>query len=119
MLLLKQSDPTITGHKKYHPPGGIIELGETLQECLIREIYEEIGVKAAVASLFDVGEWFAERESQVMQFVGLFYVCQLKSDNFKLQKSEVDSVIWVDLSGIDDLDIMEPSKAIIKQFLQS
>lgn len=31
VLVLKQSDPTISGNLTYHPPGGIIEPGESLQ----------------------------------------------------------------------------------------
>lgn len=119
VLVLKQADPTITGDDQYHPPGGIIELGETIEECIIREIREEIGVDSTVERLFDVGEWFAERNDDVMQFVGLFYVCKLGSTDFKLQESEVGDISWVGVDEIDSFDIVEPSKSIIKQFLES
>lgn len=118
VLVLKQSDPTISGVNKYHPPGGIIELGETLKQCVQREVEEEIGVKSTVTRLFDVGEWQAVRDSDVMQFVGLFYVCELESDSFILQKEEASEIAWVGLDEIDELDILEPSKSIIRRFLQ-
>ena len=64
VLVLKQADPTITGGNQYHPPGGILELGESLKECVEREVEEEIGVKCKAKQLFDVGEWQAERSNQ-------------------------------------------------------
>lgn len=119
VLVLKQSDATITGGNKYHPPGGIVELGETLEQCVIREIYEEIGISSTAVKVFDVGEWYAERGEDVMQFIGIFYVCEITSNEFILQKSEVDEVVWIGLDDIDSIDIIEPSKSIIKKFLLS
>lgn len=117
VLVLKQSDPTISGNNKYHPPGGMIELGESLEQCIIREVEEEAGVICTVKRLFDVGEWIAIRDDEVMQFVGLFYECEIVSTDFKLQKSEVSEIAWVGLDEIDSLDIVEPSKSIITKFL--
>jgi ADP-ribose pyrophosphatase YjhB (NUDIX family) len=65
VLVLKQSDPTITGANQYHPPGGIVELGETVAECIVREVEEEAGVKSVVKHLFGVGEWRAERGDEI------------------------------------------------------
>lgn len=117
VLLLKQSDLTITGAGQYHPPGGIVELGETLAECVVREVEEEAGVKAKVSRLFDVGEWRAERGEKAMQFIGLFYVCELTSSDFKMQEEEVSEIYWVGINEIDTLDILEPSRSIIRRFL--
>jgi hypothetical protein len=52
-----------------------------------------------------------------MQFVGLFYVCRIQNSNFVLQASEVGGVLWVGVDEIDTIDIVEPSKSIIKRFL--
>lgn len=118
VLVLKQSDTTITGGNQYHPPGGIVELGESLKECVEREVEEEIGVKATATLLFDVGEWRAERNDDVMQFIGIFYICEISENEFVLQTEEVSEAYWVGLDEIDHLDILEPSKTIIKRFLQ-
>ena len=117
VLVLRQSDPTITGHGQCHPPGGIVELGETLEECVIREVEEEIGVASKVIRLFDVGEWRAERGDTIMQFVGLFYVCTIETEDFTIQASEASEAIWVGPDDIDTVDIVEPSKSILKKYL--
>ena len=119
VLVLKQSDPTISGNGQFHPPGGIVEPGESVKECLVREIAEEVGVSAEVKQLVDVGEWYAERGDDTMQSVGIFYECKIPNDNFELQFSEVSEIAWVGIDDIDNFNIIEPSKSIIKSFLLS
>ena len=118
VLVLKQADPTITGGNQYHPPGGILEFGESLKECVEREVEEEIGVKCRAKQLFDIREWRAERGEDTMQFVGLFYVCELEPGPFMLQEQEASEIEWVGIEEIDTLDILEPSRSIIRRFLQ-
>ena len=119
VLVLKQSDPTISGTNQYHPPGGIIEFGETVVECVAREVHEEVGIRPEVGRLFNIGEWHSVREDLHMQFVGLYYTCTLPSYEFTIQKDEASEAVWVDLDIIDSIDILEPSKSIIKQYLQT
>lgn len=118
VLVLKQSDLTISGANQYHPPGGVVEFGETLIECVVREVQEEVGVQATVGKLYDVGEWKAVRDQLKMQFVGLFYTCELASNDLVLQEDEVSEFYWVGLDTIDSIDLLEPSKSIIKRYLK-
>ena len=53
-----------------------------------------------------------------MQFVGLFYVCELEPGPFILQEQEASEIEWVGIDEIDTLDILEPSRSIIRRFLQ-
>lgn len=47
VLLIERSD---NGY--WSMPGGAMELGESIAECAIREVWEETGVRAAVATPF-------------------------------------------------------------------
>lgn len=118
VLVLKQSDSTITGVNQYHAPGGIVEFGETVTECVAREVEEEVGIRPTVGNLFDVGEWTAVRDDLYMQFVGLFYICELPSYDFVLEEKEASEEYWVGLDTINSIDILEPSKSMVKRFLE-
>lgn len=52
-LIINDNNEILLGycHKTYQFPGGHLEDGETLEECLIREIEEEIGVKLSNITL--------------------------------------------------------------------
>lgn len=119
ILILKQSDHTITGNNLYHPPGGILDPGESIKDALYREVMEEIGVASEIIRLVDVGEWKAVRDGQTMHFVGMFYLCKLLSEDLVLQSSEASLATWVGKDNFDEFDIIEPSKRIIYETLQT
>lgn len=117
VLVLKQSDQTITGGNLYHPPGGIIEEGENPETALAREIEEELGVTASVGDCIAKETWRAERDGQTMHFTGLFYLCSVDSYDFVFEADEVSEAAWVTLDNIDDVAVMEPSLSIIRRHL--
>ena len=43
-LLLTQRSPKLAFPNAWVMPGGHIEIGETLEECVIREVREETGI---------------------------------------------------------------------------
>ena len=119
VLVLRQNDPSISGHDKCHPPGGIVELGESLEEALVREVREELNLECSDIKLLTVAEWQAVQGDDVMQFVGIFYTCRLGEGEMKLQEEEVSEAVWVDLTNIDEVTILEPSLSVIRSYLES
>src|SRR5580698_6479366 len=56
-------------------PGGKRETGETFEECLVREIREELGVEIAVGELFEeISHAYPEQSVHLK-----FFVCKLVS----------------------------------------
>ena len=75
-------------------PGGKQEIGETLEECLVREIYEELNLQIAVQKyLFTVEHNYKE----VKIFLHVFY-CQLVDGTPECR--EVKNWKWVDFSTV-------------------
>ena len=70
-------------------PGGAVEPGETLEECLSRELKEELGVAATVAEVIARNECRSKRGS--MDLVALR--AHVESGEFRL--SAHDAIEWV------------------------
>ncbi len=62
LLVLRDSIPTIACPGMWDLPGGHIEKGETPEECIVREMQEEIEVDVANCKLFRVYEFSDRRE---------------------------------------------------------
>jgi mutator protein MutT len=71
-------------------PGGAVEPGETLEECLARELMEELGVAATVAEVIARNEHRSARGS--MDLVALR--AHVGSNEFTLTAH--DAIEWVD-----------------------
>ena len=55
VLLVRRAAPP--GKGKWGIPGGLVELGETIGEAAVRELYEETGVKGKPVGVIDVEEY--------------------------------------------------------------
>ena len=76
-------------------PGGKRESGETFEQCLVREIREELGVVIAVGGLFEEIRHTYPEKSVLLKF----YVCRLVSG--EPQPLDCAAVKWIDRAGLD------------------
>jgi ADP-ribose pyrophosphatase YjhB (NUDIX family) len=51
--------------RRWSLPGGVLEPGETLEQCLVREVEEETGLRVAVDRLLDVCDRMTKDEHVV------------------------------------------------------
>jgi len=57
-------------------PGGKLEPGETFEQCLVREIHEELGIQISVGALFEeITHDYPEKSVRLK-----FFICELLSD---------------------------------------
>lgn len=85
VLLICRRD---NGH--WEPPGGVLELDETPQAGVVREVFEETGIKATVVRLSGV---YKNMNSAI---VALVFTCRL-SAGIERESSEASQVEWVTL----------------------
>ena len=91
MLAIQEKKPIIEGLWKL--PGGLVETGESIQEAVMREVYEETGVKTKFASVLGF------REVQNFKFgqADLYFVCMLEAIDEKIDiqmPDEVEKAEW-------------------------
>ena len=57
-----------TGQDFYALPGGKLEFGETMPECIIREITEELGIEPQVGRLLFTNNYIEKNGDQSIEF---------------------------------------------------
>jgi ADP-ribose pyrophosphatase YjhB (NUDIX family) len=71
-LAIDQGQLLIAQQGQSHPfyclPGGKLEVGETLEACLARELKEETGISAEIGKLLIINEWVSERDHRIEFF---------------------------------------------------
>ncbi len=88
---------------QWEPPGGVLELGETFEQGVRREVLEETGVHVSVDALTGV------YKNMTRGIVALVYRCSITAGHPEIS-NEATSVRWVDQDQIDLL--MSPAYAI-------
>lgn len=76
-------------------PGGKREAGETYEQCLIREIREELGVEISVGELFEeISHDYPEKSVRLK-----FFICKLISG--EPQPLDCAAVKWITAAELD------------------
>jgi mutator protein MutT len=79
-------------------PGGKRESNETFEQCLVRELREELGIEVEVGTLFDeIAHAYAEKTVRLK-----FFVCKLISG--KLRPLDCAAFKWVDKMELADFE---------------
>jgi len=89
------SDELIKGQRITKFPGGGLEFGEGLKDCLIREVREEMGIEALDPHHFYTTDFFQQSSfhSSPMQVVSVYYT-------FRVADPDAIPVVQVPFTGI-------------------
>ena len=102
VLLARRARAPLRG--LYSLPGGVVEIGETLREAAMRELDEEVGVKAEIVAFNDHVESIVRDASQRVEahYTIASFVARWTAGEAKTSE-EVDSVLWIDPGACGDL----------------
>lgn len=97
-------------------PGGKIEINETPEECLIREINEELNLNCSVSKLIDV--WMYNILNKVNVFI-VTYLCEKLIINTEILKisHEHKELGLFSIDEIDNLNMPQGYKNSIKKII--
>lgn len=110
----------------YCLPGGYVEVGETTEEAVIRELKEEIGKDVRILGYLGMIEnYFTTKSLRRMHEISCYYLMELIEDvpteDFSLIENDKGYIVkldfkWIDINEIDNY-IIKPKflKELVKQ----
>lgn len=101
IMLAEHGDRVLVGRQPRYPAGrysalaGFVEVGESLEEAVARELFEEAGVRATAVRYVASQPWSLPI-SQLM----LACVATVESDVLVVDHDELEHAMWVDRDGV-------------------
>ena len=113
-LLIKRGSAPLEG--QWSIPGGTLELGESLQDGVRRELLEETGIEVRVLELIEVFDRIFRDASGKIQyhFVIVDYLCELVSGEANAA-SDVTDTAWVSEANLSNYKLTEAATRVIRK----
>src|SRR5262245_32522411 len=117
VLLVKRAHPPLMG--EWSLPGGGVEVGETLEAAVVREVREETGLVVSVGPLLEAFERIEVGDDGrvTYHFVVLDYLCRLV-DGSVTPGSDVSDAQWVALPHLDRFALTVKARQVIERAFQ-
>jgi 8-oxo-dGTP diphosphatase len=109
LLEKRKNEP---GKGKWSIPGGLVELGETLEQTVIREVKEETGLDAEDPKQVDVVDSITRNEEGQIKyhFVIIDYILKVRGGVLKAS-SDADDLRWVPFDEGEEYDLTRSFRA--------
>ncbi len=114
VLLVKRRFEPLAG--QWSLPGGAVDVGETLEACVIREMREETGLDVEVGRVIEVFDRIMrDAEGRVQyHYVLVDYVCRPVGGTASAA-SDVAEVAWADAGALSEFRLTDKAVAVIAQ----
>ena len=104
---------------KFTVPGGHIELGETAEDAIKREVKEETGLDVESVKLLLVQQAIYPKDYYKHEhFIFMDYVCQAKTSEVHLDGRELQEYVWVKPEESLKLDMEEYTRNFVNKYLE-
>jgi 8-oxo-dGTP diphosphatase len=96
---------------KWEFPGGKVDLGETPEECLRRELFEEFSIEARIGEFLGATDY---HEGDLHLSIRLYRAEHLRGV-FRLHEHK--EICWVEPERILQFDLVESDRKLARRFL--
>jgi len=112
VLLVKRGQEPLKG--RWSLPGGVVEVGETLEAALAREVSEETGLEVDVADVVDVLDRISRDADGRIEFhyVIIDYLCRCTGGSVACG-TDADDALWVDRADLAGYDLTAKVSEVI------
>ena len=116
VLLIKRGQPPLQG--RWSLPGGVVEIGETLQAALAREVREETGLEIDVGPVVEVLDRIEREDDNRVEYhyVIIDYRCLVRGGRLACG-SDADDARWVSASDVASFNVTAAVAAVVHKAL--
>ncbi len=106
-------------HNKWTMPGGHIEPGETINEAVIREAKEEVGLSLKSEGVITYGELIGSKDFyRPAHFIYFDILCKTNTFDVKLDNKELTEYKWATPQEALKMDLAESYDQTIKDYMK-
>jgi mutator protein MutT len=116
VLLVKRKYEPLAG--QWSLPGGAVEVGETLEACLVRELLEETGLEVSVGPVIEVFDRIThDDEGRVLYHFALVdYLCW-PTGGALCASSDVAAAVFADPGSLFRYDLSTTATSVVERAL--
>ena len=116
ILLIKRVSPPYAGY--WAIPGGKIEPGEHVEECVIREIKEETNLDCEVESLNGIAsEIVHDKKTGEKKSHFMVFVVKLKPKHSEIIETDEGELKWFDIDKLDNEKMIPSDLLMLREFV--
>src|SRR5216684_5781027 len=114
VLLVKRGHPPLAG--EWSIPGGVLELGETLRQAVVREVREETGLTVAPGELLGVYDRLVRDEDgrPRYHYVLIDFLCRKISGELQAA-DDAEEVRWFSREELTEVSLAPDTQDVIKK----
>jgi len=111
VVLIRRGKAPLRG--RWVVPGGTVELGETLEQALVREVLEETGLLVRPGELITVFDRIQRQDGKVLHhYVIVDFLCEYVSGSLRAASDAADAA-WASPAELAAYDLPEKAREVV------